>query len=122
MSESRRNRTRERRIDQEIVVDAYTAEERAMGWYYYLQEKLAFPVKAKCVATRSVSPFKPGEMVEVLGMAPEHECLRGIVVLARFAGRKVGVPLEQLAPVGGEGDAREAIEDWRYWTAMGYQF
>ncbi len=122
MPERGRNRARERRIDQEIVVDAYSSDERAMSWYYYLQEKLDFPFKARCVAARSVSPFRKGEVVEVLGMAPENECMRGAVVLARFARRKVGVPLEELVPVGVEGDAREAIEDWRYWTAMGYQF
>ena len=27
---------REERIEMEIVVDAYGAEKRAMGWYYYL--------------------------------------------------------------------------------------
>lgn len=116
------NRAREHRIDQEIVVDAYTSEERAMGWYYYLQEKLRFPFKAKCIAERAVSPFKKGEAVEVLGMAPEEDCMGGMLVLVRFAGRKVGVPLAQLAPVGADGDTREAIEDWQYWTAVGYQF
>ncbi|MCI0652574.1 MAG: calcium-binding protein [Planctomycetes bacterium] len=122
MRNPKRNRIREHRIDQEIVVDAYTSDERAMGWYYYLQGKLRFPFKAKCVAERAVSPFRKGEEVEVLGMALEEDCMGGMIVLARFAGRKVGVPLEQLAAVGMDGDAREAIEDWRYWTAMGYQF
>jgi len=28
---------REKRIDMEIVVDAYNQQERAMGWYYYLE-------------------------------------------------------------------------------------
>ena len=30
---------REQRIDMEIVVDAYGAQEQAMSWYYYLEEK-----------------------------------------------------------------------------------
>jgi hypothetical protein len=34
------NRTREHRIEQEIVVDAYTEDERALGWYYHLESKL----------------------------------------------------------------------------------
>ncbi|MGH2725902.1 MAG: calcium-binding protein [Actinomycetota bacterium] len=116
------NRTREHRIEQEIVVDAYTSDECAMGWYYYLDGKLSFPFKAKCVAEREVSPLKKGEEVEVLGMAPEDDCMGGIFALARFAGRKLGVPLAQLAPLGADGGTREAIEDWRYWTAMGYEF
>lgn len=69
-----------------------------------------------------MSPPRRGEAVEVLGMAPEEDCTGGMLVLVRFAGRRLGVPLEQLAPLGADGEAREAIEDWRYWTAMGYQF
>ena len=34
---------RERRITMEAVVDAYNEEERAVGWYYYLEGKLNFP-------------------------------------------------------------------------------
>jgi hypothetical protein len=122
MRKPRSNRARERRIDQEIVVDAYTSDERAMGWYYYLEGKLDFPFKAKCIAERVVSPLRKSEEVEVLGMAPEEDCIGGMLVLVRFAGRKLGVPLEQLAPVGVDDSTREAIEDWRYWTALGYQF
>jgi hypothetical protein len=54
------NRTRERRIEQEIVVDAYTQEERAIRWNYYLEEKLRFPFKARCVSLWAISPFKKG--------------------------------------------------------------
>ena len=39
----RKNEDREKRITMEIVVDAYGPEEQAMGWYYYLEEKLQFP-------------------------------------------------------------------------------
>ncbi|MFH0342679.1 MAG: calcium-binding protein [Chromatiales bacterium] len=74
------DRARERRILDEIVVDAYSPEERAMGWYYYLEKKLAFPFKAKCVAERSVSPLMRGEEVEVLGLAKEDDCMAEIFV------------------------------------------
>lgn len=115
------NRARERRIDQEIVVDAYTSDERAMSWYYYLEGKLNFPFKARCVGRRTASSLRKGEEVEVLGMAPEEDCMGGMLALVRLAGRKLGVPFEQLAAVGADGETREAIEDWRYWTAMGYE-
>lgn len=67
------NRSREHRIEQEIVVDAYTSDERAIGWYYYLEEKLAFPFRAKCNAARGISPLEKGAEVEVLGMAPADD-------------------------------------------------
>lgn len=113
---------RERRILDEIVVDAYGPEERAMGWYYYLEEKLAFPFKARCIAERSVSPLKKGEEVEVLGLAKEDDCMAEIFVLIRFSGRKLGVPLSQVEAVEGKLDTREAVEDWQYWVTMSYTF
>jgi hypothetical protein len=71
---------RERRIEQEIVVDAYTSDERAIGWHCYLDDKLGFPFKAKCIAAREISPLKKGEVVEVLGMAPADDCMREMFV------------------------------------------
>ncbi|MGE5061220.1 MAG: calcium-binding protein [Betaproteobacteria bacterium] len=46
MTRLKENKARERRIEMEVVVDAYNALERAMGWYYYLEERLKFPFKA----------------------------------------------------------------------------
>jgi hypothetical protein len=116
------NRIREWRIEQEIVVDAYTSDERAIGWHCYLDDKLRFPFKAKCVAAREISPLEKGEEVEVLGMAPEDDCMREMFIRVQFAGRKLGVPLAQIEPIGADAATREAVEDWRYWTAMGYEF
>lgn len=48
MPDTRPNRTREKRIADEVVVDCYTAEESAMGWYYYLEGKLSFPNWLAC--------------------------------------------------------------------------
>ena len=122
MPEPKLNRARERRIELEIVIDAYTPEESAMGWYYYLEEKLKFPFKAKCVSARSVSPLTKGEEVEVVAMAKEDDCMREPFVLIRFAGRKLGVPLSQLAVSKTARETHQAVEDWRYWVAMGYEF
>ena len=49
-----KNKAREERIHNEIIVDAYGPEEQAMGWYYCLEEKLGFPFKAKCIAKRTI--------------------------------------------------------------------
>jgi hypothetical protein len=54
MADKRKNQDREARFDNDIVVDAYNAAERAMGWYYYLEEKLQFPA-----GQRSVGPVTP---------------------------------------------------------------
>jgi hypothetical protein len=113
---------REKRIDDEIIVDCYGEAERAMGWYYYLADCLEFPFTAKCLATRSISPLKTGEVVEVLGMAPEDECEREMFVTIRWEKRKFGVPLSQLEGIKASRETKQAVEDWRYWVAMGYEF
>jgi Calcium binding len=51
----------------DIVVDAYGEEERALSWYYYLEENLSFPFRARCMTVRSISPLQVGEEVEVVG-------------------------------------------------------
>lgn len=38
---------REDRIHNEAIVDAYGSEEKAMSWYYYLEDKIRFPFQAK---------------------------------------------------------------------------
>jgi hypothetical protein len=113
---------REHRIYDEIIVDAYDEEERAMGWYYYLDGKLHFPFKAKCIEKQGVSPLLKGEEVEICGMAQEDECLHEIFVKINWKDRQFAVPLVQLFPLNANEESTEAIEDWHYWRARGYQF
>ena len=103
-----------------MVVDAYTSDVHAMNWHYYLEGKVEFPFKARCVAVRSVSPRKKGEQVEVIGMA--KECMREMFVLIRIAGCKLGVPLAQLEVSKAKSETREVVDDWRYWVANRYEF
>jgi len=124
MSKARppRNRRREARIEQEIVVDAYTSEERAMGWYYYLEGKLRFPFMATCMKRRATSPFKLDESLSVISLAPEDDCMSEIIVITKWHARALGVPLAQLRPRNVDATTKEAIEDWHYWVTMGYQY
>lgn len=46
----RKTRIREERIHNEVIVDAYGPEEQALGWYYYLENKIQFPFSARCMA------------------------------------------------------------------------
>lgn len=116
------DKAREERIDEEIIVDCYGEAERAMGWYYYLEDRLEFPFTAKCIAIRSISPLKTGEVVEVLGLAPEDECEREMFVTIRWETRKFAAPLSQLQVVKASKETKEDVEDWRYWVARGYEF
>jgi hypothetical protein len=113
---------REDRIHNEAVVDAYGPEEKAMGWYYYLEGKISFPLQAKCIASKKVSPLRKGEPVKVLRLAPEDSCTSDMLVLIRWQGRKIAVPLSQLAALDPDESTQEAISDWRYWVSQGYLF
>jgi len=122
MAKRKEDPVREERIQNEIVVDAYGPGEQAMGWYYYLEDKIRFPVQAKCIVAKAVSPLLKGETVEVQGMAPEEACSGDMLVLIKWQGRTMAVPLSQLQAVKGNKATDEAIADWHYWLAQGYCF
>jgi Calcium binding len=122
MAQAKKDDVREQRIDMEVVVDAYDEQERAMGWYYYLQEKLAFTFQGKCIVEKRSSPLQRGEVVEVIGMAPEEDCEHDMLVDVQWQGRSLAVPLSQLEGVAVDKATQEAIGDWHYWVARGYEF
>ena len=117
------NSDREERIAMEIIVDAYGAEEQAMGWYNYFEEMLQFPFTAICNSKRAISPLVVKDEVDVIGMAPEEECEREIFVTIRWGRDGLAVPLSQLSPISETAtQTKQAVEDWHYWIQMGYQF
>ncbi len=121
MAEGKKNAKREHRITMEIIVDAYGPEEQAMGWYYYLEDKLRFPFLATCTVERAISPLSTGQKVEVVGMAPEGECEHEMFVKIRWQERTLAVPLAQLKPTRQvDEDTRQAVADWHYWVDQGY--
>ena len=113
---------RDRRIEQEIIVDANGPEEQAMGWYYYLEDTLHFPFSAKCLAPRATSPLRKGQEVQVLDLAPVEECDREMFVTVQWEERKLAVPLAKLQPLKVDKATGEAIKDWHYWVHRGYEF
>ncbi|GHT17152.1 calcium-binding protein [Planctomycetales bacterium] len=113
---------REQRINYEIVVDAYDSDERAMGWHVSIDDTIQKNVRCRCRKTRSMSPLKIGEEVDVLGVAPADDCESEMFVLVSWNDRELAVPLEQLEPIRGGAKSIEIIEDWLYWCLMGYKF
>jgi hypothetical protein len=78
----RKNRIREERIHNKIIVDAYGSEEQAPGWYYHLKSQIQFPFTARCIAAKVVSSLRKGETVEVRGLAPEDSCAHDMLGLS----------------------------------------
>jgi hypothetical protein len=106
----------------EIVVDAYDASERAMGWFGYLESELEFPFTARCTERRAISPLLVGDEVEVVSMAPADECTHEMFVMVRWEHGGLGVPLSQLEPTGAGAGTEVAAADWRYWVGRGHEF
>ncbi len=122
MANTRKDKRREERIKQEIIVDANGPEEQAMGWYYHLEEQLHFPFRAKCIASRATSPLRQGQEVQVGELASEGECEHEMFVTATWEGQSLAVPLAQLEPIETDEATREAVADWHYWMDQGYEF
>ena len=123
MAKPKRDPRREDRIEMEIVVDAYGEQERAMGWYYYLQAKIRFPFTATCIAKRPTSPLNMDDEVRIIGMPGEDVCEHEMFVKIRWEKKGLAVPLSQLKPTAAtDKQTHQAVEDWRYWVKMGYQF
>lgn len=99
-----------------------TVRKSALGWYCYLDDKLQFPFKARCIARRASSPLEVGDTVEVVGMPLEEECEREMLVNIRWRKRTLAVPLSQLQGILVDEETQQAIEDWHYWVARGYEF
>jgi len=107
----------------EIIGDAYEPEEQAMAWYCYLEDQVRFPFRARCIQETATSPLCRGDEVEVVEMAPEEECEYAMFVGIRWRQRLLAVPLSQLKPtVLTDRHTKEAVADWHYWVARGYEF
>jgi hypothetical protein len=110
-----RDEERDKRIEMEIIVDAYTQDEQAMGWHIYLEETMDFPFEARCIDEQEVSPLAEGETVRVVGKPNSEPSLRQQFVTVEWMDRELGVPLEQLEPVEASDATEQAIADWHYW-------
>ena len=120
MAKPKRDEEREQRITMEIIVDAYDSQERAMGWYSYLQDRLQFPFTATCIAKRSISPLRVKDEVDVIGMPSEDECEHEMFITIRWEEDGLAVPLSQLKPINAADEqTKQAVEDWHYWVKMG---
>jgi hypothetical protein len=118
MKRPKRDPVREDRIHNEAIVDA-SPDEQAMSWYYYLESKIRFPFQARCLIAKDVSPLRKGETAEVVRMAAEDVCEHDMFVQIRWQGRKMAVPLSQLAAIDPDESTEEAIGDWHYWVSQG---
>jgi len=119
---SRKDAEREKRIFMEAVVDANGPEEQAMGWYYYLDDRVSFPFAAECIAVDKRSPLELGEHTTAVRMAGQEYCEHEMYVEISWGNKALAVPLSQIKPLNANDDTVEAIGDWHYWKNQGYTF
>ncbi len=112
------NKARDKRIAEQILVDTYSDEEVNMAWRCYLEDVTEFPFTAACVKKMAISPLKKGEIVKVLGIAPEDKYIADIFAIIEWQGHKFGVPMVQLKPIKSSQKIKQAIEDWRYYMDL----
>ena len=115
MTRVKKDEEREERIKMRIIVDTYSPEEQAWGWYAYLDDTMDFPFEARCVTEQEESPLEEGETVRVVGMSQTDPTLSQMFVTIEWMGRELGVPLEQLEPIEASSNTDQAIADWQYW-------
>jgi len=119
---SAKDSAREERIFMEAIADANSPEEQAMGWYYYLDDKVSFPFSAECISVDMRTPLEFGERVIVSQMAGEENCEHDMYVEISWKGKALAIPLSLIKPLNADEDTVEAIGDWHYWKNQGYTF
>ncbi|MDB9372448.1 calcium-binding protein [Nodularia sphaerocarpa] len=121
-----RDENREHRIKTEIIVDAEDQEDRAMGWYNYLDDSLNVPFMAKLTKKTGKTSASEEKKVEVMGMAPDDECFKDMYVEVVHPHGKdedlFTVKLSDIVAIDTDAVTQEAIADWHYWLARGYNF
>jgi hypothetical protein len=118
MKRPKRDPVREDRIHNEAIVDA-SPDEQAMSWYYYLKARSVSrsrrDVLPRRMSRRSGKAKPPRSYAWPLNDVCEHDML----VQIRWQGRKMAVPLSQLAAIDPDESTKEAIGDWHYWVSQG---
>jgi hypothetical protein len=119
MPRRRRDDDFEQQLWMEIIVDA-RPEEQSIGWYYYLEEHLRFPFRARCKAERPTSPLRVGDVVDVRGMPADEVCEHEMFVNIAWQERMLAVPLIQLVGAAVDEETAQAVQDWHTWVERGY--
>jgi Calcium binding len=107
---------REHRIRNEAIPDAHGEEEVEMSWYYYMEENLAFPMKAK-VKLRLRGGKKEEKAVKIVEIDPESETsltLR-LGMTEGKSDRVQYISPEDIVSIQTTEENLEILNDWLYW-------
>jgi len=111
---------RKDRIEDEVFVDCYDEYEMAMGWFYYIEDNLTLPFKAKVLENSGINGLEEGEIVEVYEFTNSSEDEVSIDNFVPIMGIQTeehiyDIPLQSLQGIDCDEVTENVIEDWRYW-------
>ncbi|MEM8524990.1 MAG: calcium-binding protein [Bacteroidota bacterium] len=106
--------TRESRIHEEIVVDAYDDGEINMSWYYYFNDHMEFPFEA-IVNLLKRNGTKEQVKVEILNVQSEVEAPILLGVAERGYNRLQMIVPSVIVRVVDAEEQQEMLNDWLYY-------
>jgi len=109
-------------IYDEILVDTYSTDEVASAWYSYMEDHMSFPFMAECLFESSLSPFKKGELFEVVELGEIESCDHEVYVKISFCNRQFDIPLLDMKPTDATKETVTAIRCWYHWVSEGNQY
>jgi len=80
-----------------------------MGWYYYHEDKMRFPFICNVHQGETNLTLKKGEIIEVVGVAPEEDCENEMFTEIKWKGAHPRCSLSQLEGIGVDEETREAL-------------
>ncbi len=114
---SKKNELYEDILYDEILVDCKDVYEQNMSWYYYVNDELEFPFKAKIELKKRTGQKELIE-VEILGLSEDSSDfeesfdLKVDIELNEYI---IQIPLKNLKDVNGSEKTTEIIGIWKYW-------
>ncbi len=111
------NKTRQNRIDHEILVEIDSDESANVSWNQYFSENLEFPINAVANLRKRDGEIEEVEILIVdVASEPEKELLFGFVVTMK--GYVFSISLSQILSVDTSEENLEKLNDWRYWSEL----
>lgn len=111
------NKSRQDRIEDEVIVDCYDEEEVSTAWFYYLADNMTMPFKARIIGDRRVGSLQVGDIVEIVSVVENLGNCRNYraVIEVKKDETLFEIPLERIEAIDANEETYEMVEDWRYW-------
>ena len=101
----------------EILMDCNGEEDEYMSWYYYVEDELEFPFRAKIVVRKDTGE-KFLKEIEVLELSSDENNFHrnfDLKVDIKFDDYIIEVPLSKLKEIKSSEKITEIIDAWNYW-------